>query len=321
MGTARCPALGPTPTPTPTLGPGLVVLDPGRLTTVQDLGRPGHAHEGVPPSGALDLPSHRLANRLAGNDPTAATLEITLGGLAVTLEGPGPARAIAVTGAPTPLLVGGQPAPLYLPVGVRPGETLVLGTPGHGLRSYLAVAGGIAVATTLGSRSTDLLSGLGPPPLRAGDHLPLGPPPPGPPPPGLDVAAAASPAAAGTAARPSVVALHPGPRPDALAPGGWETLTSAAWVVAPASNRVGLRLAGPALRTVSGELPPEGMATGGVQVPPGGQPVVFLADHPVTGGYPVVGVVDAEADLARLAQLRPGSVLRLAVGASPPATP
>ena len=243
---------------------------------------------------------------LVGNLPGAATIEVTLGGLAVVLKGTGAVRSVALTGAPAPLVVGGRPAALYAPVAVRPGEAVVVGTPGRGLRSYLAVAGGVEVAAEVASRSTDLLSGLGPPPLQPGQRLPLGGPIATGPAPGADVAAVSAPG--GVAGR---VRIVPGPRADRLGPGAWQELTSVTWIVAPTSNRVGLRLAGPRLATVPGELPPEGLCTGAVQVPPGGHPVVFLADHPVTGGYPVVGVVDGDADLAALAQLRPGDELRL----------
>ena len=293
--------------PSPASRGWLVVRASGPLATVEDLGRPGHAHQGVPPSGAVDRRSHRLANRLVGNPPDAATLEVTLGGLVVVLEGGTAARTVALTGAPAPLRVGGRPAALYAPVTVHPGEEVVLGTPSRGLRSYLAAAGGIEVDAELGSRSTDLLSGLGPPPLGPGQRLPLGAPSGAGPPPGIDLAAAGS----GSPAGPGRVRIVPGPRADRLCPGGWDTLTGVTWIVTAASNRVGLRLDGPRLATAPGELAPEGLCTGALQVPPGGQPVVFLADHPVTGGYPVVGVVDGEADLATLAQLRPGDRLEL----------
>lgn len=282
----------------------LLVQATGPLATVQDLGRPGHAHQGVPPSGAADRASHRLGNRLVSNSPTAATIEITFGGLAVVLAGAG-LRSVALTGAPAPLSVAGRPAALYTPVAVHPGEPVVVGTPVRGLRSYLAVAGGIEVGAELRSRSTDLLSGLGPPPLRPGDRLPLGEPGSSAAPAGADLALAGTPSGA------TSVRIIPGPRADRLGAGGWETLTGSTWTVSPASNRIGLRLDGPRVPTLPGELPPEGLCTGAVQVPPGGRPVVFLADHPVTGGYPVVAVVELDADLDHLGQLRPGERLRV----------
>ncbi|MGY1727306.1 biotin-dependent carboxyltransferase family protein [Geodermatophilus sp. SYSU D01062] len=274
----------------------LTVLSPGPLTTVQDRGRPGLGGIGVGRSGAADRAAAALANRLVGNDPAAAVLEATLGGLAVRADAD---LLVVTTGARCP----GSPvhdAPGLL----RAGATLALGTPAAGLRTYLAVRGGIAVPPVLGSRSTDVLSGLGPAPLRAGDVLPVGDA--AGPPPGVDVAPVADPPAGEVTVR-----LLPGPRADWLSSSARDALGSAAWTVTAESNRVGLRLAGPRLdRAVEGELPSEGLVRGAVQVPPSGQPVLFLADAPVTGGYPVAGYV-ADDDVDRCAQLRPGQVLRL----------
>ncbi|NDZ87586.1 biotin-dependent carboxyltransferase family protein, partial [Streptomyces sp. SID10115] len=151
----------------------LAVVRPGALTTVQDLGRPGHAHLGVPRSGALDPPAARLANRLVGNPPEAAVLETTLDGCAVR-----PRRTVtaAVGGAPCPVTVDGRPAPWGAPVRVPAGALLDVGTAVSGVRCYVAFDGGVTVDPVLGSRSTDLLSGLGPPPLAPGAVLPLGRP-------------------------------------------------------------------------------------------------------------------------------------------------
>lgn len=272
-------------------GPRLVVERPGPLTTVQDRGRPGYAHLGVPRSGALDAPAAALANRLVGNPPDAAVLEITLGRLAARLERH--PRWAALTGAAGPVTVDGRPVAHGEAFLWAPGR-LTIDPPPAGVRSYLAVAGGIDVPPALGSRSTDLLAGLGPAPLEAGDELPLtddwGEPV------ALDVPPYRS--AGG-------LRLHPGPRPEWFPPDALERLCGSAWTVLPASNRVGLRLAGEPVPRVEGELPSEGMVLGAVQVPPDGQPVVFLNDHPTTGGYPVIGVVD-RADLWQCAQLRPG---------------
>ena len=179
---------------------------------------------------------------------------------------------------------------------------LELAVPPRGLRSYLAMRGGIDVPAVLGSRSTDTLSGLGPAPLRAGDRLAVGslageeP--------FVDIAAVGAPAE-----RP-VLRVLPGPRRDWLAPEAWAELGRAEWTVSTDSDRVGVRLAGPRLaRARDDELPSEGLVPGAVQVPPDGAPVLFLADHPVTGGYPVLAVV-VTADLGAAAQLRPGDVVR-----------
>ena len=149
----------------------LEVIRAGALTTVQDLGRPGHAHLGVPRSGALDRVALVEANRLVGNPEGAAGLETTVTGAAIRATAP---VVVAVSGAEAPVTVDGQPALTSTAIELAAGAVLDVGPARSGLRSYIAVAGGIDVETVLGSRSTDLLSGLGPPVLRDGDVLPLG---------------------------------------------------------------------------------------------------------------------------------------------------
>ncbi|WP_225846777.1 biotin-dependent carboxyltransferase family protein [Streptomyces sp. HPF1205] len=277
----------------------LTVVRPGALTTVQDLGRVGAAHLGVPRSGALDPPALRLANRLVGNPEGAAGLETTVNGCALRPSRP---VVVAVTGAPCAVRVGGRPAAWGAPVTVPAGAVLDVGAATHGLRSYVAVAGGVAVPEVLGSRSTDLLSGLGPGPLTPGRELPVGPRH-GPVRP-ADAVACPGPA------RELVLPLAPGPRDDWFTPAALRTLTTSPYTVSADSNRIGLRTDGPALeRARDGELPSEGMVLGAVQVPPDGRPVVFLADHPTTGGYPVIGVVP-EGSLPAAAQSPPGTRVR-----------
>ncbi|NEA34374.1 biotin-dependent carboxyltransferase family protein [Streptomyces sp. SID13031] len=269
---------------------GLTVVDPGPLATVQDRGRLGQAALGVPRSGAADQRSYALANRLVGNRPGAAAIEATFGGLSLRAEAD---VVIAVTGAPCP------GAPLNAPTTFRAGEVLRLGAPTSGLRTYVAVRGGIAVPEVLGSRSTDLLSGLGPAVLSAGDALPIGRE--HGPMPGVDFAPVADPAAGEV-----VVRVTPGPRADWFAE---KSLIGQSYTVSSNSNRIGVRLEGVPLERVHlGELPSEGMALGALQIPPSGLPVLFLADHPVTGGYPVIAYVTAN-DLDACAQLRPGQSL------------
>lgn len=278
----------------------LTVVDAGPLTTVQDLGRRGFAHLGVPRSGALDVDAARYANRLVGNPDDEAVLETTLGGVTLAVSG---TATVAVTGAAAPVWVDGRPRPFAEPVALRQGQTLVVGPAVTGLRSYLAFGGGVDVPRVLGSRSTDTLSGLGPPRLTNGAQIPLGEP--AGPPRGADV---------------PVVLRHPdhvrlrvvaGPRLDWFAEDVLARLSSAAYTVSTHSNRVGVRLDGPHLprREERRELPSEGLVLGAIQVPASGQPLVFLNDHPTTGGYPVVGVVDPE-HLPVCAQLRPGAEVR-----------
>ncbi|MFF8679140.1 biotin-dependent carboxyltransferase family protein [Streptomyces sp. NPDC015237] len=275
----------------------------GALTTVQDAGRPGHAHLGVPRSGALDAPAMRLTNRLLGNDPDAAVLETTLTGCALR---PDRGVTVVVGGAPCSVTVDGRPAAWGAPVRVPAGAVVDVGAAATGVRSYVAVAGGIAVDAVLGSRSTDLLSGLGPLPLRDGDVLPVGPP----------ARVAPPPMTAPWPGPPAelVLPVRLGPRADWFSPAALRTLMSAAYRVSPHSNRIGLRTEGPPLeRAATGELPSEGMVLGAVQVPPDGRPVIFLHDHPTTGGYPVVAVV-AEPALAAAAQAAAGTRVRFTPG-------
>jgi len=276
------------------------VVRAGALTTVQDRGRPGFAHLGVPPSGALDQRALALGNRLLGNPPDAAGLETTLDGVAIRPDG---ACRIVVTGAPAEVSVDGRPAAWGAPVEVPGGGLLQIGPAISGLRSYVSLAGGVVVGAVLGSRSHDLLSGLGPAPLRTGDRIPLGDRPPAPPS-AVDVAPQPAPPDE------LELTLWDGPRRDRLADAGASLLRSATWTVASASNRVGLRLEGPALPLRgAGELRSEALVTGAVQVPPDGRPVIFLRDHPTTGGYPVIGVIDP-AELSACAQARPGTPVR-----------
>ncbi|MBM9622793.1 biotin-dependent carboxyltransferase family protein [Streptomyces zhihengii] len=276
------------------------VVRAGALTTVQDGGRAGHAHLGVPRSGALDAPAARLVNRLVGNAEGAAVLETTLTGCAVRPRCP---VTVAVGGAPCRVTVDGRPAAWGAALAVPAGAVLEAHPAVRGVRSYLAFAGGVAVEPVLGSRSTDLLSGLGPDPLTDGAVLPLGP---GCAPPAGGGGPVPWPAPPGEL----LLRIRLGPRDDWFTAGALRTLATALYRVTSSGNRIGLRTDGPPLeRAVHGELASEGMVLGAVQVPPDGRPVVFLADHPTTGGYPVVGVV-AEPDLAAAAQAVPGTPVR-----------
>lgn len=275
------------------------VVRPGPLATVQDAGRPGRAELGVPVSGAADAVAFGLANRLVGNVAGAAALELTFGGALLRF---GRSAWIAVTGAPAPWTLDGRPSPLNAPCFVPAGASVEVGFPDRGLRTYLAVRGGIDVEPVLGSRATDLLSGLGPPPLAPGTRLPVGeaagefP--------RVDVAPVPEPPVE------PVLRVLPGPRDDWFAADALALLTGSRYEATAQSNRVGVRLAGPALTRVrEGELPSEGMVTGALQVPPEGRPILFLTDHPTTGGYPVLAVV-VTRDLPLAAQLRPGDHVR-----------
>jgi biotin-dependent carboxylase-like uncharacterized protein len=277
----------------------ITVVKTGPELLVQDLGRPGHAAIGVSPSGALDARALRAANRLVGNPESAAGLELLLGGAVLQFDDD---AVVAVTGAFGEVSAAGRSQDRYRAFRIKAGQRLEIAAATSGLRYYLAVAGGIVTEALMGSAATDLLSGMGPARLQDGDVLRVGAGAPGLESPWIPVPLPP----AGTVG----VRLQPGPRLDWFAPDTRRRLALGNWSVSADSNRVGLRLLGrPLQRVIERELPSEGMVTGAVQVPPSGLPTVFLADHPVTGGYPVPAVV-APADLPLLAQARPGQRVR-----------
>ncbi|MCH1866639.1 biotin-dependent carboxyltransferase family protein [Nocardioides sp. CFH 31398] len=284
----------------------LEVVATGAQAVVEDLGRPGLAGLGVAESGALDPGALRLANRLVGNPEDAAGLEVTFGGLVLRARGD---VLLAVTGAPVCVTVatadGRRTHGAGAAVAVPDGAEVTLDAPAHGLRSWVAVRGGLDVARPLGSASTDLLAGLGAA-LGAGDVLDVGPAP-ADPPPALDQAPLPTPLD-GTV----VLRVVLGPRDDWFTAEALATL-GRPWSVDARSNRVGVRLDGPPLERApayaEAELPSEGTVAGAVQVAANGLPVLFLADHPVTGGYPVIACVVTE-DLPLAAQAVPGQQVR-----------
>lgn len=278
----------------------LEVLATGPRTTVQDLGRHGLAALGVGTSGAADPGSLRLANRLLGNPEGAAALEVTVGGLQVRAHG---GVFVALTGAACPLTIDGTPVGHASVTWLPDGATLRVGPASSGLRGYLGVRGGVDVPPVLDSRSTDTLAGLGPAVPDVGDRLPVGPAPADGP--LVDVAPVPVPTSGEI-----VLRVRPGPRDDWFTDAALEHLLGTPYEVTSESDRVGMRLSGPVLeRARDGELSSEGMVTGALQVPPTGQPTLFLADHPVTGGYPVIAGVLAE-DVGRAAQAQPGQRIR-----------
>jgi len=300
------------------------VLATGPLVLVEDAGRLGLAAVGVPRSGAADPVALRTANRLVGNRADAAVLEVVLGGLVVRF---GATTAIALVGASLSAEIDGEPVLIGRTVRAPAGSTLELGFPTTGLRTWLAVRGGVDARPVLGSRSTDVLSALGPAPLAAGDVLPIGAAFEGLPEVARPVDEAALGSTSSSVTRTGdadlehrqgeghvvVLPATPGPRIDRLDDESRERLARQVWVVTADSNRVALRLDGPPLvRADDEELPSEGLVLGAVQVPHDGRPVVFGPDHPVTGGYPVVAVLTAEG-ITRMAQRRPGDRVRLAI--------
>ncbi|MCU1565187.1 MAG: urea amidolyase [Pseudarthrobacter sp.] len=299
---------------------GLRILSPGLQSLIEDLGRHGHGGLGVSTAGALDRSSLRRANRIMGNQPSAAVMETVAGGLRVQAVGD---QVLAVTGAPVALTiappsdvpgVGGagasragdsmagdggrygqmRNAPMATAFALLDGEVLTLGAPERGFRTYLAVRGGVDTQPVLGSRSTDTMSGIGPPPLAAGGFIEAG-------------KATSSNVVGNPEVQPdypdtgvTVLDIVPGPRDDWFDAAALDSLCGQDWTVTPRSNRVGMRLDGkPLERSRKGELASEGTVAGALQIPPEGLPVLFLADHPITGGYPVVAVVvDHQLDVA-----------------------
>lgn len=277
------------------------VIAPGPLALFQDGGRPGYAAVGAGLSGAVDRGAYELGARMVAHGEGLAAIEITFGGFAATIHG---AQIVALTGADAEISVNGHRRPHNAVLQLNDGDVIRVGQPARGLRTYLTVRGGFDVPAVLGSRSTDTLAGLGPEQVRAGDVVPIGefegtfP--------NVDAVASAVPAT-GTVE----LKLLPGPRSDWFS--DHAAITAQVWSVSSRSNRVGVRLEGNGLTRDTAyqdqELPSEAMVRGCVQVPPSGEPIIFLNDHPVTGGYPVIGVL-TEADVDRAAQLQPGQAVR-----------
>ncbi len=271
----------------------LVVVTPGLLTTVQDLGRYGYGPMGVSPSGACDPVALRIGNLLLGNPEGAAALEMTL--LGGTFEFPRGAE-IALTGADFGAKIDGTPAAPWTVHRVPAGGRLATGLSRDGARCYLCIAGGPDVARVLGSASTHVLSGLGGRPLRTGDVLPIGP-------------ARSQPR---VPAPPLRVEYRKVLRVTRGAQADWFTtdLCEGAYRVTEQADRMGLRLEGPALYS-DGErsMVTEGVPLGAVQAPPGGQPIILFVEQQTTGGYPKIANVIA-ADLPSVAQLRPRDEIR-----------
>jgi biotin-dependent carboxylase-like uncharacterized protein len=305
------------------------VIRPGALTTVQDLGRPGYLGDGIPPSGAFDTAALKLANLLVGNetgdyllvgaDPGAAGLETALRGPALrALRN----TAIAVTGADMPVTVNGTPVPCWTAVPVRTGDEIVIGTARHGVRGYLAVAGGIDVPLVLGSRATNARAGLGGiegRALKAGDRLPGGRP-----------AALASaladrrvhPGRIPARTRPAELRVVLGPQDHLFTPDSVHDFLTTGWKLSPTSDRMGCRFIGPALSFLprpeyvvqqAGSDPSnivdDSICVGSIQVPSGLEPIVMGVDGPSLGGYAKIATV-ISPDLSRLAQVRPGELVR-----------
>jgi len=267
--------------------------------TLQDHGRPGFAHLSIPPSGAFDRAAHDFANRLVGNNADAATIELTRATIQFTVDSE---AMIAVTGAPNSIIIDGRQREAQRAILVPAGTPVLIATQHLGMRSYLAVRGGFDIEPVMGSRAYDELSRIGTPPLEAGQSLVIGTD-------AETTPAVARQVASGANVSPSVTLhIHKGPR--------WgfcdnsDALLDNDYIVTASLNRIGIRLSGPQIHWNSGErLPSEGVLTGSIQIAADGQPLIFGPDHPTTGGYPVIAVVDERA-LGTVAQLSPGTTIR-----------
>ncbi|TLP75598.1 carboxyltransferase domain-containing protein [Nesterenkonia sphaerica] len=314
---AATPAERDTPSGRAQRPPLLTVEDPGMQLLVQDDGRPGYSDLGVSRAGAADEAATRQANRLVGNPEDAAVLESLMGAVRLTA---GCTAVLAATGAETTLTITAEDGttrqvPMCAPFALSAGEHLQIGAPTRGLRVVLGLRGGVAGHPELGSLSSDTMSGLGPAPLQASDtlsaaettsHTAVGMPEPT--------------TLAGTGEDGSfTLRFTYGPREDWFAEAEQHRLAAQPWQVTPQSNRVGVRLEPAASQDTEArslqrhrtdELPSEGVARGSLQMPPSGNPVLFLNDHPVTGGYPVIGVLLPQ-DLPVAAQLSPGDTIHL----------
>jgi antagonist of KipI len=283
------------------------VVKPGMLTTIQDLGRWGYQARGVPVAGPMDSCSHRLANALVGNDESAATLEITLVGPELEF---GDERLVAVAGAEFELSLDGRPVPVRTPFLCPTQSHLRFGARQKGARAYLAVSGGVAAPSVLGSRSTHVLSAMGGingRALRAGDLVPLG-----------DTAGVAAPHRTAEPVVPlpqgqARLRVLPGPQAEYFSDDALDVLQSAPYAITQQSDRMAFRLEGPRLSHARGaDIISDATPLGVLQVPASGQPILLMADRQTTGGYPKIATVIA-ADMPLAGQLGPGDRIAFAV--------
>ncbi len=284
----------------------LLVVKPGLLTTVQDLGRYGHQASGVPVAGPMDLFSHRLANQLVGNEPDAATLEITLLGPELIVDAH---TTIAIAGAHFEVSCDNRAVPLNHSISVMRGQRLKFGRIIQGARAYLGVAGGIRTEPVLGSRATHLVSRMGGfngRALAAGDRVPI-----------ADDPGPRRPRKSGGLTLPTsgraLLRVMAGPQADWFQADALKTIGGVSFRISPQSNRMGYRLQGPPLgRVKDDELISEPLGIGAIQVPLAGEPILLMADRQTAGGYPKIGYV-ISADLPLAGQLAPGDFIEFHV--------
>ena len=274
----------------------MYILNPGPLTTVQDRGRTGYMAFGIGSSGAMDQEAYEAANELVGNQSGEAVLEATLLGDCV----------IALTGADMGAKLDGNLLETYCAYEVHAGQTLTMGIAKTGCRGYLAVSGGIGVPEVMGSRSTNLkcqIGGMEGRAIKRGDVLET-----------TSISGSVmrkKPMKKPDFSQTVIVRVIPGPQDDLFTANGLHTLWESEYTVSTSSDRMGLRLDGPVVETVSGsDIVSDGIAFGAIQVTSAGQPIILMADRQTTGGYAKVGTV-CSMDLPKLAQLKPGGIVRM----------
>jgi biotin-dependent carboxylase-like uncharacterized protein len=284
------------------MGGHLLIERPGLFSSLQDFGRFGYQHFGISASGAMDTVAMQAANALVGNAPGTAVIEMTMLGLAATVKAE--RCHLALAGADMPLAINGHPVEGWRAHELKDGDRLEIGSAKSGMRGYLAIAGSLDLAPTLGSLSTHSRSGIGGlegRALRPGDRLPLNDAPAGP---LLALPAEHRPASTG----PIRVVL--GPQDDYFTPAGIATFLASDYRVTDKTDRMGAQLDGPAVEHAGGfNIVSDGIMNGSIQVPGNGRPLVLLADRQTTGGYPKIATVIGP-DLFRLGQRRPGDMIR-----------
>ena len=283
----------------------ILVQKPGLYTTVQDLGRKGLQEFGVPVSGPMDEAAHKLANRIIGNDPNDALLEMTSMGPELLFTAP---TAITITGADLSAQLNGNPLPMNQRLPVKAEDTLSFGRLRSGFRAYLAVSGGLLTEKLMGSRSVCERIGLLRP-LKTGDHILIPPP--------TDAGEVIIPNEIPSYHNPAVLRIHPGPEINQFSTKDLNTLLTSTYTLSPSSNRMGARLVGPPIRRNTDQQQLSGGITlGTIQIPPDGQPIIMMADRQPTGGYPRIGYI-LHKDLSQLAQLPIGGKLNFKDGTQP----
>ena len=285
----------------------LLIARPGLASTLQDFGRFGYQRFGISGSGAMDVVAMQIANRLVGNPPGAAVIEMSMTGFSATMEGHD--CVLAIAGADMPVAINGRRAEGWRSFTLRDGDQVEIGAAAAGVYAYIAAAGGFAVAPTLGSLSTHSRSAIGGfkgRALRTGDRLPLF---------GASMGGERS---LPTDYRPRYegpIRVVLGPQDDKFTPAGVATFLGSDYAVTNRSDRMGVQLEGPTIEHADGfNIVSDGIVNGSIQVPGAGRPLVLLADRQTTGGYPKIATIIG-ADLPRIAQRRPGESVRfVAVG-------